>query len=97
MKNAKARAPDTHRQLAAALNRRLAIVADRGFYQRDSAAHLQQLQAVSEEISGLASQLPVGAEPELAHYLQRCSYDKALALLGEQPKTPQRREATDRR
>ena len=75
------RTQDTHRQLATALKQRLAIVADREFYQRDSAAHLHQLQAISEEISGLAGQLPDGTEPQLAHYLQRCSYDKALAFL----------------
>lgn len=68
-------------QLADALRRRLAVVADRDAYHRDPAAHLQQLQAISEEIAELTGQLLAGIDPQLAHYLQRCSYDKALAFL----------------
>ena len=71
----------TYQALAAALKERLALVADRKFYQRDPAAHLAELQAVSGKITALAAQLPPGAEPQLAHYLQRSSYDKALAFL----------------
>ncbi len=67
--------------LAAALRERLAIIADRELYQRDPAGHLVQLNVVSERITALQSQLPLPIDPQLAHYLARCSYDKALALL----------------
>ena len=73
-----------HRDLAAALRERLAIIADRATYERDPQAHLQQLQSASERILELTHQLPVPVDPQLAHYLQRCSYDKALALLSSQ-------------
>ena len=68
-------------ELAAALHERLAVIADRAFYQRDPAAHLAALQAASARITALAVQLPPGTDPQFAHYLQRCSYDKALAFL----------------
>ena len=67
--------------LSDALKERLALIADRAFYQRDPAAHLAALQTVSERITSLAAQLPPGLDPQFAHYLQRCSYDKALAFL----------------
>ena len=70
-----------HHALAGALRKRLALVADRAFYQRDPAGHLAQLRAVSEEIAALAAQLPVPVDPQLAHYLQRGSFDKALAAI----------------
>ena len=71
--------------LADALRERLTLIADRAFYQRDPAAHLAALQAVSARITALAAQLPPGTDPQFAHYLQRCSYDKALAFLEAQP------------
>ena len=70
-----------YQPLADALRDRLALIADREFYQRDAAAHLEQLKAISGKIAGLAAQLPPNADPQLAHYLQRCSYDKALAFI----------------
>ena len=73
--------PDTAQALAAALKKRLALVADRAFYQRDPVAHLAELQAVSGKITALAAQLPPPVDPQLAHYFQRGSFDKALAFL----------------
>ena len=67
--------------LATALRERLAVIADREWYTRDPAGHLERLQTVSEQITKLQSQLPPPIDPQLAHYLQRCSYDKALAFL----------------
>lgn len=67
--------------LAAALKERLALIADREFYQRDPAAHLARLQTVSGEITTAADLLPDPVDPQLAHFLQRGSYDKALAFL----------------
>ena len=73
--------------LAAALRERLAVIADRAAYERDPAEHLRRLQAASERIVALQSQLPAPVDPTLAHYLQRCSYDKALAWLESAPAT----------
>lgn len=73
--------PEIPQALAAALRKRLALIADRAFYQRDPAAHLAALQAVSERITALAAQLPPPVDPQLAHYFQRGSFDKALAFL----------------
>jgi hypothetical protein len=74
---------DTYRALVEALRERLAIIADRSAYQRDPAAHLEQLQAVSERIVALRAALPAPVNPQLAHYLDRSSYDKALAFIEE--------------
>ncbi len=76
-------APAVHRELAASLRARLAVIADREGYARDPAAHLQRLQAASEQITALQNQLPPPVDRHLAHYLERCSYDKALAWLEE--------------
>ena len=75
--------PSVYQELAAALRARLAIIADRESYARDPAAHLRQLQAASEKISVLQSRLPAPVDRQLAHYLERCSYDKALVWLEE--------------
>jgi hypothetical protein len=74
---------DTYRALADALRERLAVIADRAAYQRDPAAHLEQLQAVSERIVALRAALPAPVNAQLAHYLDRSSYDKALAFIEE--------------
>jgi hypothetical protein len=69
-------------QLAAALRERLALIADETS-RRDPDQHLARLQLVSEKIAALEKQLPPPVDPQLAHFLARCSYDKALALLEE--------------
>jgi hypothetical protein len=66
--------------LAAALRERLGIIADRSS-RCDREKHLAQLRAVSEKIDHLQAALPRPIEPRLAHFLERKSYDKALALL----------------
>lgn len=70
-----------HQELADALRERRAVIADRAAYERDPQDHLQRLQRVSERIVALGQRLPAPVDPQLAHYLQRCSYDKALAFL----------------
>ncbi len=67
--------------LAATLRERLTVIGDRASRERDPQAHLQQLQSVSEKILALQAQLPAPVPPELRHYLERCSYDKALDWL----------------
>jgi hypothetical protein len=74
-------APSAYRVLATALRERIAVIADREHYQHDPAGHLERLKAVSATVSMLQEQLPRDIHPQLAHYLQRASYDKALAFL----------------
>jgi hypothetical protein len=66
--------------LTQALRERLAIIHDEES-RRDEAAHVARLRAVSEKIDKLQAALPQPVDPRLAHYLQRKSYDKALAHL----------------
>jgi hypothetical protein len=73
--------PDLYAELATALRERLAVIADREFYARDPAAHLERLKSVSEEITQLGTALPRPLPGDFAHYLQRASYEKALAWL----------------
>ena len=72
---------DLYAELATALRERLAVIADREFYERDPAAHLERLKSVSEKISQLGAALPRPLPGDFAHYLQRASYEKALAWL----------------
>ena len=70
-----------HSQLTDALRERIAVVADRELFRTDPSLHLDQLKSVSEKISAIQSRLPSPVDPRLTHYLQRCSYQKALELL----------------
>lgn len=63
-----------------ALRERLAIIRDEQS-RRDESAHLARLRNVSEKIERLQAALPRPLDPELAHYLNRKSYDKALEYL----------------
>jgi hypothetical protein len=66
--------------LAQALRERVAIIRDEES-RRDEQAHMARLSAVSEKIDKLQAALPRPIDPQLAHYLQRRSYDKALEFL----------------
>ena len=66
--------------LARALRERLAIIRDEQS-RHDEASHMGRLRAVSEKIDKLQAALPRPVDPQLAHYLQRKSYDKALEFL----------------
>ncbi len=67
--------------LAVLLRRRLEVIADHGFRDRDPEAHLAALKAVSEEIVAHQASLGNDVPPRLAHFLEGCSYDKALAFI----------------
>jgi len=73
MKNATA-------DLASALRERLSIISDDNG-RRDPEAHTARLRAISEKIERMVAALPKPIDPQLAHFLQRKSYDKALELL----------------
>jgi hypothetical protein len=66
--------------LSAALRMRLAIIRDEGS-RRDPEAHMARLKTISERIEELRVQLPKPIHPQLAHFLERSSYDKALEFL----------------
>ncbi len=77
---------ETYRsELASALRERLAAIGDHAARERDAAAHLEQLRGASEKIERLHARLPAGASAQLAHFLERRSYDKALELLEASP------------
>ena len=74
--------------LATALRQRLAIIGDENS-RRDPEKHTARLRAVSERIENLAEALPQPIDPQLAHFLQRKSYDKVLEFLeGRAPSRP---------
>ena len=66
--------------LARVLCERLAIIQDQES-RRDPEKHTVRLRAISEKIDNLAARLPKPIDPQLAHFLQRKSYDKALEFL----------------
>jgi hypothetical protein len=66
--------------LAAALRERLAVINDQNS-RRDPEAHTARLCKVSEKIEKLEAAIPKPVDPQLAHFLQRKSYDKALEFL----------------
>ena len=71
-----------------ALRERLALIRDEQS-RRDPAAHLARLKEVSDKIERLEAALPRPLHPQLAHYLNRKSYDKALEFLeGRAPSRP---------
>ena len=74
--------------LTAALRDRLDAIRDE-VSRRDPATHMARLQKISERIEELRARLPVPVDPRLAHYFERCSYDKALEFLeGRDPSLP---------
>jgi replication-associated recombination protein RarA len=67
--------------LAQALRERLTVIADHQGRWQNPSEHLERLKAASEKITRLQSQLPPRIPSQLAHFLEGCSYDKALAFL----------------
>jgi hypothetical protein len=72
---------DFSQRLGALLERRLAVIGDQDLRERDPAAQLDQLRTVSEEITTMYEQNKGALPPRLKHYLERASYQKALAWL----------------
>jgi hypothetical protein len=69
--------------LAAALEERLAVIADQTLRARQPELQIQKLQAASARIDALRAQLPPDADPILRHYLDRMSLSKALEFIRE--------------
>jgi hypothetical protein len=74
------RAKDITAELVTALRERIAIVTDEKSRQR-AEQHMERLREVSERIIALSAKLPSPIDPQLKHYLDRCSYGKALEFL----------------
>jgi hypothetical protein len=68
--------------LAEALRERLIVIADHAHRDRDAAGHLQRLIEVSGRIDRMIADLSASKlDPQFLHYLERRSYDKALAWI----------------
>ncbi|MEM9479018.1 MAG: hypothetical protein AAGA58_05070 [Verrucomicrobiota bacterium] len=67
--------------LAALLRERIAVIADHAFRDRDPDAHLEKLKTVSEAIMAEQAELAGKIPFRLGHFLENCSYDKALAFI----------------
>jgi hypothetical protein len=63
------------------LRRRVSIIADHAWRDRDGAGHLDALKEVSEEISTWTLAHRTEVDSQLRHYLANASYQKALAHL----------------
>jgi hypothetical protein len=74
-----------HADLIQILRRRESIIADHAWRDRDAAAHLDALRAVSEEVSAWAAKHHDATDARLRHYLANASYAKALAHLESLP------------
>ena len=68
-------------ELTDLLHRRVAIIADHAWRDRDPAGHLAALQEVSEKISAWSVAHRSVVDAQLRHYLGNASYQKALAHL----------------
>ncbi len=68
--------------LAKTLRERLVAIADHAHRDRDAAGHLARLISISERIESLIAAIPgTDLDPQFSHYLERKSYDKALAWI----------------
>lgn len=68
--------------LAGLFRERLAVIADHAHSNRDQSGHLQRLVEVSGRIDELITALSSGdLDPQFRHYLEKRSYDKALAWI----------------
>ncbi len=68
-------------QLIELLRRRIAVIADHAWRDRDSAGHLEALKNVSEEITAWTLAHRTEVDAQMRHYLANASYEKALSYL----------------
>jgi hypothetical protein len=67
--------------LAALLRRRLELIADRAFVERDAAGHLAALREISEAIDATFLASRPMLKPRLRHFMEQASYSKALEFI----------------
>jgi len=63
------------------LRRRLTVIADHAWRDRDAEGHLEALKSVSQEISTWTTAHRAEVDAQLRHYLANASYQKALEHL----------------
>ena len=63
------------------LRRRISLIADHAWRDRDPAGHLEALKEVSGEITAWTMAHRTEVDAQLRHYLGNASYQKALAHL----------------
>ncbi len=68
-------------QLIELLRRRIAIIEDHSWRDRDPAGQLEALKDVSEQISAWTAEHRSSCDAQLRHYLANSSFQKALAHL----------------
>lgn len=68
-------------QLIELLRRRIAVIEDHSWRDRDPAGHLEALKTVSQEISAWTAAHRTSVDAQLRHYLANSSFQKALAHL----------------
>jgi hypothetical protein len=71
-------------ELAALLEKRLEVIADRAFMQRDAEGHLAALRGVSHAIDSLFRELKPELPPRLRHFMEQASYTKALEYIRQE-------------
>jgi len=64
-----------------ALRKRLAVVVDHALRDRNPAEHLTALKSAHQELEAQRALLPADTDARLLHFLERQSYEKALAFL----------------
>lgn len=69
------------KQLTELLRRRISIIEDHGWRDRDPADHLEALKAVSEDIAAWTAAHRTSVDAQLRHYLGNSSFQKALEHL----------------
>jgi len=72
-----------HPELADLLRRRISIITDHAWRDRDAAGHLDALKDVSERLTAWTAENRPNLDAQLRHYLSNASFDKALAHLGD--------------
>jgi hypothetical protein len=70
-------------ELAALLQRRIDIIGDHAFRDRDAQGHLAALREVSEALDATFNTLKPQLPPRLRHFMEQASYNKALEYLRE--------------
>ena len=75
--------PEVRTLLAELLEKRLAVIADHEWRDRDESAHLAALVEAGEAVDEWKKAHLSEVEPRLRHFLEGCSYDKALAWIAE--------------
>lgn len=74
-----------HPELQSLLQKRVDVIEDHDFRDRDSAAHLDALKEVSENIQEYTEAHLAEFDGRLRHYLTNSSYQKALEHLESNP------------